>query len=255
MYRIAICDDDQLYVEELSELLKNTKGFTEEFQILKYYSGEEFIQNLSLEYDLVILDMQMDDISGISAALKFRSRDQDAVLVFCTGVQLPRPEFFDVQPFRYLMKSYSKQKMKAELECIIHKTIENKKQFYMIVRTDGGLQKILLKDITYISILKHGCCVHIYDHKTKESREIHGNQKLKDVYEELKGKDFEYAHNSYIINFQAIVQIQCENVVLEDLVTLNISRSKRQEFHKRFADYLGGKYKRESHGRRRISYI
>ena len=62
--------------------------------------------------------------------------------------------------------------------------------------------------------------------------------------EELKNQSFEYAHNSYIVNFKAIIGIKNDVITLEDLTTLNISRSKRKIFHSRFADYLGGKYKR-----------
>ena len=50
--------------------------------------------------------------------------------------------------------------------------------------------------------------------------------------------------NSYIVNFKAIIGIKNDVITLEDLTTLNISRSKRKIFHSRFADYLGGKYKR-----------
>ncbi len=70
------------------------------------------------------------------------------------------------------------------------------------------------------------------------------NKKLIDTYEELKGQYFEYAHNSYIVNFKAIIGIKKDIITLEDLTTLNISRSKKEVFHSRFAEYLGGKYKR-----------
>ena len=57
-------------------------GKSERSSICKYYSGEEFIGDLELEFDLVFLDMQMGEIDGITAAIKFRKRNQDAVLVF-----------------------------------------------------------------------------------------------------------------------------------------------------------------------------
>ena len=47
-----------------------------------------------------------------------------------------------------------------------------------------------------------------------------------------------------IVNFKAIIGIKNDVITLEDLTTLNISRSKKKIFHSRFADYLGGKYKR-----------
>lgn len=186
----------------------------------------------------------MGEIDGITAAIKFRKRNQDAVLVFCTGIQLPQPEFFDVQPFRYLMKNYTENKMDEELKNIINKMIENKKEVYIVVRNDGRMDKIAIDNITYISNIKRGCCIHIFSKKDNQCYEFASNKKLIDTYEELKNQSFEYAHNSYIVNFKAIIGIKNDVITLEDLTTLNISRSKRKIFHSRFADYLGGKYKR-----------
>lgn len=166
------------------------------------------------------------------------------VLVFCTGIQLPQPEFFDVQPFRYLMKNYTENKMDEELKNIINKMIENKKEVYIVVRNDGRMDKIAIDNITYISNIKRGCCIHIFSKKDNQCYEFASNKKLIDTYEELKNQSFEYAHNSYIVNFKAIIGIKNDVITLEDLTTLNISRSKRKIFYSRFADYLGGKYKR-----------
>ncbi len=244
MYRIAICDDDTLYTDYLEHKIKEVLDFSEKYTIYKYYSGEEFVEALDLEFDLVFLDMQMGKIDGITAALKLRKQNQDAVLVFCTGVQLPKPEFFDVQPFRYLMKNYAESKINEELKNIIAKMIENKKEIYIIIRNDGKMSKISIDDITYISNLKRGCCIHIFSKKNNQCYEIVSNKKLIDTYEELKKQSFEYAHNSYIVKFRAIIGIKNDIITLEDLTTLNISRSKKNVFHSRFADYLGGKYKR-----------
>lgn len=180
MYRIAICDDDIAYTEYLEKKIKEVLGKSERSSICKYYSGEEFIGDLELEFDLVFLDMQMGEIDGITAAIKFRKRNQDAVLVFCTGIQLPQPEFFDVQPFRYLMKNYTENKMDEELKNIINKMIENKKEVYIVVRNDGRMDKIAIDNITYISNIKRGCCIHMFSKKDNQCYEFASNKKLID---------------------------------------------------------------------------
>lgn len=113
MYSIAICDDDHSYVEYLDQEIRNQFNNTEKYIINKFYSGEEFLSVRNKKFDLIFLDMKMDKIDGINTALNYRKYDQDAILVFCTGIQMPRPEFFDVHPFRYLMKSYSHSKMEV----------------------------------------------------------------------------------------------------------------------------------------------
>ncbi len=245
MYRIALCDDDIEYIEYLENKIKFILNDADKYLICKYLSGEDFLKALDSDFDLVILDMQMGKIDGITAALKFRKQNQNAVLVFCTGVQLPKPEFFDVQPFRYLMKNYTESKIDRELKNIIEKMVENKKESFLVVLSDGKMSKIPINNITYISNLKRGCCIHTFSKKDNQCREIVSNKKLIDTYEELKEQFFEYAHNSYIVNFRAIIGIRNDVITLEDLTTLNISRSKKAKFHSRFANYLGGKYKRD----------
>lgn len=245
MYKIAICDDDCQYVKYLEDLIKTTPVYSDSFIFYRYYSGEKFLENLSLDFDLVFLDMQMGHVNGITAALNFRKYNEESILVFCTGVQLPKPEFFDVQPFRYLMKSYTEEKLKKEIEIIISKMIDNKKEIFIIVPNDGKMNKISINEITYISNLKRGCLIHGFSKKNNQCYEITSNKKLAETYEELKNNFFEYAHNSYIVNFRMIIGIKRDVITLEDLTNLNISRSKKGVFHSRFTEYLGEKYKRD----------
>lgn len=245
MYNIVICDDDHNYVEYLEEIIKATSSQSQSFSVNKFYCGEDFLDAVDQRYDLVFLDMQMGKIDGITTALNYRKYDQDALLVFCTGIQEPKPEFFDVQPFRYLMKSYPESKMRTEIKIILSKMIENKKEIYFVAFCDGKMQKIPISDIMYISKLKRGCCIHVFSEKTKQSYKVNSNQKLEEVYQELKNESFEYAHNSYIVNFRAIVGDNNDVITLQDLTALNISRSKKEVFHSSLARYLGGKYKRD----------
>src|SRR5699024_8064758 len=107
------------------------------------------------------------------------------------------------------------------------KMVENKKETFLVVLSDGKMSKISINNITYISNLKRGCCIHTFSKKDNQCHEIVSNKKLIDTYEELKEQFFEYAHNSYIVNFRAIVGIRNDVITLEDLTTLNISRSKK----------------------------
>ena len=244
MFRIAICDDDRKYVDYLETIIEKVSDYSEKYVVYKYYSGEEFLESMNLEFDLVVLDMQMGKIDGITAALNFRKCDHDAVLVFCTGVQLPKPEFFDVQPFRYLMKSYTEEKLCHEAKIIIERMIDTRKETFIVVCNDGRMNKVSISDISYVSNLKRGCCIHIFSKKNNQYYEIISNKKLLEIYEELKNYYFEYAHNSYIVNFRSIIGIKNNVITLENLTTLNISRSKKEAFHNRFTEYLGAKYRR-----------
>lgn len=247
MYRIAICDDDKVFVDYISNLLlKLNVDIAERIYIAKYYSGVEFINDINNKYDLVILDMQMQPIDGLTAAVKLREKDEDTVLVFCTGVQLPQPEFFEVLPFRYLMKSYDEKRLKKELTVILNKMIENKKTHYFYCINDGQAIKVSIDQIMYISNAKRGSILHIYNSKDERKEELKDKEKLGEIYERLKSEHFEYAHNSYIVNMASIITIKGDVILLQDGTELNISRTKKKTFHSSFVKYLGTEYMRES---------
>lgn len=249
MYTIVICDDDQIFVDYLCDLIQKIASEDRDIGgifIEKYYSGEDFVNHMNNKYDLVILDMQMEPIDGMATAMKLRRIDQDTVLVFCTGVQLPKPEFFEVQPFRYLMKFYDEMRLKRELSIILNRMVENKKDHYFVSIYDGCTRKINLEQIMYISNIKRGVILHIYDSQTGKREEIKDRSKLNSIYNAVKDKYFEYAHNSYIVNLVAIVATRRDVIVLKDGTELNISRTKKKDFHAAFVKYLGKEYMRES---------
>ena len=75
MFRIAICDDESFFAEELKELISGymmEKGLV--FEIDTYSSGEALVK-LGIEvvrYTAVFLDINMEKIDGIKAAEKIR---------------------------------------------------------------------------------------------------------------------------------------------------------------------------------------
>ncbi len=68
-------------------------------------------------------------------------------------------------------------------------------------------------------------------------------KKLPELYEELKDFDFEYAHNSYIVNLHYVIKMKSEGVLkLCNGCELNVSRSRLPDFRKALSRVMGEKY-------------
>ena len=80
MYKIAICDDDKKYVDFLEQIICQVSEKPQDNIIYKFYSGEEFLENPASSFDLLFLDMKMEKVDGMAAALKYRESDQDGIL-------------------------------------------------------------------------------------------------------------------------------------------------------------------------------
>ena len=71
------------------------------------------------------------------------------------------------------------------------------------------------------------------------------NSRQSEIYEELKEHDFVYAQNSYIVNLKHVIKAEGNVLELADGTALTISRSRKEEFCRSFARYLGRKYNKK----------
>lgn len=71
------------------------------------------------QIDLLFLEAQLDGISGEEVAIKFREYYPGTILVFCSGIYKPTPDFLKVSPYRYLLKQYTDENMLKELKEIV----------------------------------------------------------------------------------------------------------------------------------------
>ena len=93
MFRIAICDDEKIFRDDLKEILiryMTDRGIM--LEIDTFSSGKEFVE-LGIEmvkYKIVFLDINMDELDGIMTAKKIRENSKDMfIAVSYTHLTLP----------------------------------------------------------------------------------------------------------------------------------------------------------------------
>lgn len=114
-----------------------------------------------------------------------------------------------------------------------------KKNVRLEVMSGFHIISVDLDDISYISILKHGCRVHMDIGAMKEGK--YGTEpeegffirkSLRTIYDEIKDYGFDYAHNSYIVNLRQVrsVEMNGQMLIFKSEEKLKISRSRKQKF-------------------------
>ena len=241
-YHIAICDDDETYIQYAKELFLHAKKKDEDFVFYEFQSGEELLRGLTGKErcDLLFLDIQLNGMDGNATAKAFRNQFPDALLVFCSGVYLPTTESFEAAPFRFLLKSYTTDRMESELEQICHKMREMKPIPVLFRKRNRKSFRIHLAHIQYIEIAKRGCIIHTFQNGEKLT--YSSGTKVAEYYDKLSDFGFAYAHNSYIVHLNSISMITATELELISGDKLTISRSHSKEFRKKFAAYLSQKY-------------
>ena len=101
-YKIALCDDDTNYMDELEKLLKKCSQQEDLLEIVKCTSGEQLLNSDIDNADVVFLDIQLKGMDGNEISVELRKRGYQGVLVHCSGIYMPTPETIKISPYRYI---------------------------------------------------------------------------------------------------------------------------------------------------------
>ena len=231
--RIAVCDDDRAIREEISRLIQKQVS---EANIAEYQSGEEMI-NAKGNFDIYFLDIEMGKVSGMDIARLIRGQEdngrQRSIIIFVTGYREYMEAAFDVNAFHYLIKPIDAEKFsevfsrawkEASVSC------EQTKK-YIMVKSSGTQQKLLLKDIYYI---ESGNKKVIF-HTTNGTLEVYG--KMEELENGL-GKTFYRCHRCYLVNMEKISAYSADNIQVTNGDNLLLARKKYSDFIKTYMRYV-----------------
>lgn len=244
MIKVAIVDDNEAFLQEMKQAVESCGEFTEGMVCDIYSGSADFLREDNGTYQLVILDMQMEGKGGYETAQKLRERDDFAVIAFVSGVILPKPEHFKVQPYRYLLKNADKDERRQDIEDLLRETKRRNCNEMAEVVCDGEARRIPVKSILYIAKVKRGSLITIEDSSADGRKTLQSNERLEEWYVQLCGQGFEYAHTSYIVNLRAITKIVKNELTMLNGDKLGISRTCSSKFHQSFSAYFHKKYKR-----------
>ena len=242
VYQVAICDDEESYVEFTKDILSRLYPDILEYHC--YYSGENLLRaDVRIQHSLIILDIQIGDMNGMEVARRIRRYNEKAVLVFCSGVFNPTPETFVMSPYRYIQKQDPVEKAQRYLTDAVEKMMEEC-QAMLTVECAGEQYHIHLNEVMYIDKSKNNRVVHFYSGSGYRTGEKTYTTDL--TFDELMQRyekyGLAYPHNSYLINLRYVKQSQKGSVTLKDGTVLTVARSKAKDFLKRLNNYWGNKY-------------
>ncbi len=223
MLSIAVCDDE---VIECCNMEKRIKRVMEEMKIpciiRQFRSGGELLQTLE-SFDIVFLDIIMQEMDGMKTAQLFRRKAFDKILIFVSSSREYVFEAYDVEAFQYLLKPVEDRKLKNVLQKAVQKT-ERRSQEFIIVSRERQKKKLFLDDIYYFEI--QGRIV-----------DAHGPEGIFTYYEQigelenkLRDKGFFRCHKSYLINLKYVDGYNRQEVILENGERIVIAKRRYEEF-------------------------
>lgn len=232
MLKIAVCDDENLFTEELKELLSGymiEKGLV--FEIDTYSSGEALI-DLGIEivqYTAVFLDINMEKMDGIKTAEMIRKASREVFIVFVTAYVDYSLEGYRLDVVRYLLKGNANFQSKVN-ECM--DAILDKMNYSVIKRKfdfKEGRKEISLERLLYIESNMHILEFHVME----DAMKVYTMYETLNVFEtRLAENDFIRIHQSYLVNAKHIKNVVRCKAILTNGVELSIPKARYTEVKK-----------------------
>ncbi len=216
-YRVAICDDsicDANFVKGLLEswaVQRNAEVICQVFA-----SAESFLFHYAEDkrWDILLLDIEMGNMDGVTMAKAIRRSDEAMQIVFITGYSDYIAEGYEVAALHYLMKPVSTQKLFSVLDRAAERLRQNER--CLNLELGGEMIRIPLYEIRYLDVQGNYVTVHAKaDHTLKRT--------LGDVQRELDGR-FSRVGRSLILNLKHIRRVTKTEVYLADGTVLPLPR-------------------------------
>ena len=235
MLKIAVCDDEKYYRNRIRALLQdylnlhNLNASTEEFS-----SGKEFLSERDnlVKYDIVFLDINMDEVDGIRTAQQMRSYQSETWIVLVTAFINYALEGYKVGAVRYIMKDALDVQMTECMDAILKKMQLQKVTLSFL----EGERTLYTDNIIYVESRKHKC-VFFYMEKEMTIYETYG--KLDQIEEELARYGFLKIHKSFLVNMKHVKRIGNYHAVLDSGEEFLVPRLRFAKVRDAFVAYKG----------------
>ncbi len=216
-YRVAICDDSVKYAEYIETILAKwaeVRGIEVYSEI--FLSAESFMFRYAEDklWDILLLDIEMKDMDGVTMAKEIRKNDKAVQIVFITGYSDYISEGYEVEALHYLVKPVNVKKFVEILDRAFEKNRQNER--CLNLKYCGETVRIPFYEIRYIDVRLNYATVHAREDYTLK-------RPLAEFEKELDGR-FIRIGRSVILNLKFIRSVSKSEVCLSNGEVLPLPR-------------------------------
>ncbi len=232
MIRIAIVEDEINYQKKLIEFLRTLeKDRGETFSIETFTDGDEIVEKYQAQFDIILMDVQMRFMDGMSAAEEIRKVDTEVVIIFITNMAQYAIKGYAVDALDYVLKPISYFPFSQRLNRAIDR-MKKREAHYITIKVAGGVKRLKVSDIYYVESQGHKLifCTNEEDFVSAGT--------MKELEKELSSFPFFRGNKGYLINLKHVEGMNDSCAVVRG-ENLPISRTKRKAFMIALSNYWG----------------
>lgn len=231
---IAICDDEP---NDLNEMESMTKKLLEAEKISCGISrfGDAAALLSSIEggekFDILLLDVMMENLSGMELAASLRVQGNDIAIVFISANREMALMGYEVSAVRYLAKPVQWEKLREALLYCCQTQVTQKE---ILLPTADGQCRILISDLIYIEPWNRGTRLVLMNDECKTSAKISELERL------LPKEKFVFCHRTLLVNLAFVQSVRYCELTLKNGQTLPVSKYRQAQIKESLLHYLRG---------------
>jgi len=237
--RIAICEDDKASREYESLLIhqwaeKNQYTVT----VDSYTSAENFLfeSEDKIEYDLIMLDIQMGKMNGFELAKTLRGRGFSGSLAFLTGIMDYAIEGYEVGAVRYILKPVKEENLFSVLNTA-YDQFKKQQTAVFLLQIGSDVSKIPYDQIIYVEARGH--YVHLCGSESRGGKVFEKEWKATfgSVAPDFEQQKFFCLRRGLLVNLQHVLKITKTECTLTNGEVLPVARNNYDDLNRAFIEY------------------
>ncbi len=236
MINVAIVDDEQAVRKQLAEYVdKYAAESGIECGVKCFDSALSFVNRDKHAFDLILLDIEMPDVSGMELASQIRKTDTSVAIIFVTNMAQYAIRGYEVDASDFIVKPISYGDFAMKVGRIFRRIVQRRDT--QITVTDGDTAKrIPVSDIRYVEVQGHALTYHMRDCVITE------RGTLKKREEALLDSGFARCNNYCLVNLRFVSAVNGYTVFVSGgsgraAESLSISHPRKKDFIRVLNEY------------------
>ncbi len=231
MISLAIVEDEDTYAAQLTEFVNKYQFESGNyFRITRFRDGDEIANGYKGQFDIILMDIEMKLMDGMTAAEEIRRLDQDVVIMFITNMTNYAIRGYQVDALDYVLKPVSYFAFSQKLDRAISR-IKKSSSNIISIEISTGIKKLDIDNIFYIESEGHN--LNFYT----SGGEFTIRAKLSDFEEQLSPYNFFRSNKGYLVNLKYVDGVE-KGACLIAGKQLLISRSRKNDFMNALTNYM-----------------
>lgn len=231
--KVLIVDDEPLARDELHYLIQENDEVTEIIEADGILEAEEQVRNS--HPDMVFLDIKLADDNGMAIAEKIKALDDRPQIVFATAYDSYALAAFAADTVGYILKPFSAERVNEAIERVARRKTATRRAISAAVRASQNPRISIQNDDRTIVLQKKRILyaqaqqgfINIW---TSDGQKVISRQTPANIYKQLQSSEFLQIHRSFIVNLNAVTELQPSfnhtyELTLTDGSKLPVSRS------------------------------